>query len=68
MVNVEAYSGSKLVASVMTNAGHEYTMQLPPGTYSIRVPANASEGVVDAHQLAMTVNRAVQADFPNSCK
>jgi hypothetical protein len=68
MVNVEAYSGSKLVASVMTNASHEYTMQLSPGTYSIRVPANAPEGVVDADQLAVTANRAVEADFPNACK
>lgn len=68
MVSVEAYSGSQLVASVMTNASHEYTMQVPPGTYSIRVPANAPEGVVDAHQLVVTANRAVEADFPNTCK
>ncbi len=68
MVDVEAYSGSKLVASVTTNADHEYTMQLPPGTYSIRVPANAPEGVVAAHQLAVTANHAVEADFPNACK
>jgi len=52
----------------MTNASHEYTMQLPPGTYSIRVPANAPEGVVDAVQATVTANRAVEADFPNSCK
>lgn len=68
MVNVDAYSASELVASVMTNASHEYTMQLPPGTYSIRVPANAPEGVVDAVQATVTANRAVEADFPNSCK
>ena len=68
MVNVEAYSGSDLVASVMTNASHEYTMQLPPGTYTIRVPANAPEGVVDADQVMVTTNRPVEADFPNSCK
>lgn len=68
MVNVEAYSGSDLVASVMTNASHEYTMQLPPGTYTIQVPANAPEGVVDADQVMVTANGAVEADFPNSCK
>jgi hypothetical protein len=68
MVNVEAYSGSDLVASAMTNASHAYTLQLPPGTYSIRVPANAPEGVVDADQAMVTANRAVEADFPNSCK
>lgn len=68
MVNVEAYSGSEFVASVMTNASHEFTMQLPPGTYTIRVPANAPESVVDADQLVVTANRAVEADFPNACK
>ena len=62
MVNVEAYSGTDLVANVMTNASHEYTMQLPPGTYSIRVPANAPEGVVDTHQVTVTTNRPVEAD------
>jgi hypothetical protein len=68
MVTVEAYSGSELVASVMTNPSHEYTLQLPPGTYTIWVPANAPEGVVDADQVMVTANRAVEADFPNFCK
>jgi hypothetical protein len=68
MVNVDAYSGTDLVASVRTNASHAYTMQLPPGTYSIRVPANAPEGVVATHQVTVTANRAVEADFGNSCR
>jgi hypothetical protein len=68
MVNVEAYSGSEFVASVTTNASHVYAMHLPPGRYTIRVPANAPEGVVDADQVAVTANQAVAADFPNSCK
>jgi hypothetical protein len=68
MVNVDAYSGSKLVASTTTNASHEYTMQLSPGTYFIRVPANAPEGVVDTDQLTVTADRAVEADFGNGCR
>jgi hypothetical protein len=68
MVNVEAYSGSEFIASVTTNASHVYTMHLPAGTYIIRVPANAPEGVVDADQVTVTAGRAVAADFPNSCK
>lgn len=67
-VNVEAYSGSEVIASVTTNASHVYTMRLPPGTYTIRVPANAPEGVVDADQVTVTAGSAVAADFPNSCK
>jgi hypothetical protein len=65
MVTVEAYSGSELVASVTTSASHEYAMQLPSGTYTIRVPANAPAG---ADQVTVTANHAVEADFPNSCK
>ncbi len=68
MVNVEAYSGSEFIASVTTNASHVYTMHLPPGTYTIRVPANAPEGVVDADQVAVTAGHAAAANFPNSCK
>ena len=68
MVNVEAYSGSEFIASVTTNASHVYTMHLPPGTFTIRVPANAPEGVVDADQVTVAAGRAVAADFPNSCK
>jgi hypothetical protein len=68
MVSVEAYSGSKLVASTMTNASHEYTMQLSPGTYFIRIPANAPEGIVDTDQLTVTADRAVEADFGNTCR
>ena len=68
MVTVDAYSGSDLVASVMTDASNEYTMQLPPGTYTIKVPANDPEGVVDANQVTVTADHAVEADFPNGCK
>jgi hypothetical protein len=64
-VSVEAYAGSKLVASEMTNASHEYTMQLPPGTYTIRVPANAPKG---ADEVTVAAGHAVEADFPNLCK
>ena len=67
-VSVEAYAGSGLVASVMTNASNEYTMELPPGTYAIRVPANAPQGVVDADQVTVTANHAVEADFGDSCR
>ena len=68
MVNVRAYSGSAFIASVTTNVSHAYTMHLPPGTYTIRVPANAPGGVVDADQVTVTSGRAVAANFPNSCK
>ena len=68
MVNVEAYSGSEFIASVTTNASHVYTMHLPPGTFTIRVPANAPEGVVDADQVTVAAGHAVAANFPNSCK
>lgn len=68
MVSVQAYSGSELVASVMTSGRHAYTMHLPPGAYSIRVAANAPGGVVEANEVTVTANRAVDADFPDSCR
>jgi hypothetical protein len=67
-VTVEAYSDLELVASVTTNASHEYTMQLPPGIYTIRVPANDPEGVVASDQVMVTASQSVEANFANSCR
>jgi hypothetical protein len=67
-VIVDAYSGSRLVGSSETDSSHSYKLQVPPGSYVIRVPANAPEGKPLAVDVEITSGTTSQANFANTCK
>jgi hypothetical protein len=63
-VEVDAISGTTLVASTTTGASGSYRMTLGAGTYTIRVPANPYRVV----QVTLQPGGSAEADFPNICK
>jgi hypothetical protein len=63
-VEVDALSGTSLVASTTTSASGSYRMTLGAGTYTIRVPANPYR----VAQVTLQPGGSAEADFPNMCK
>jgi hypothetical protein len=63
-VEVDALSGTTLVASTTTGVSGTYRMTLGAGTYTIRVPANPYRVL----HVTLQAGGSVEADFPNMCK
>ena len=66
-VQVEALSGSRVVASATTTADGSYTMTLPTGTYAIQAPATNPAGQNRTVSVVVHSDTTVVADFPNYC-
>jgi hypothetical protein len=63
-LEVDALSGTTVVAKTTTSISGTYRMTLGAGTYTIRVPANPYRVV----QVTLQPGGSAEADFPNICK
>jgi hypothetical protein len=63
-VEVDAFSGTTLVASTTTSASGTYRVTLGAGHYTIRVAANPYR----VFQVTLQPGGSAVADFPNMCK
>jgi hypothetical protein len=63
-VEVDAFSGTTLVASTIASASGTYSITLGAGPYTIRVPANPYRVV----HVTLQPGGSAEADLPNVCR